>query len=55
MNGYCCNTNDVHPARNFLTHQERIEWLKDYKNQLDNESKGVGERIKDLEEKIKAA
>ena len=42
--GYgCCET------RNFLTKTEKVEMLKEYKESLDKESQGVGERIKDLE------
>lgn len=35
--------------RNFLTKEEKLEILKEYKKNLENEAKGVGERIKDLE------
>lgn len=40
----CCSSN-----RHFITKDEKIEMLKEYKEQLDKESKGVTERIKDLE------
>jgi hypothetical protein len=36
-------------TRNFLTKEERIELLKKYKQDLENESKGAAERIKELE------
>jgi hypothetical protein len=36
-------------ARSFLTKEERIELLKEYKQDLENESRGVSERIKELE------
>lgn len=36
-------------ARSFLTKEERIELLKEYKKDLENESRGVAERIKELE------
>lgn len=36
-------------ARSFLTKEERIELLKEYKQDLENESRGVAERIKELE------
>lgn len=48
MNG-CCNTNEYYPSRGFLTAEEKIEMLKEYQTQLDLESKGVGERIKELQ------
>lgn len=36
-------------ARSFFTKEERIELLKEYKQELENESRGVAERIKELE------
>jgi len=42
--GYdCCN------VRNFLTKEEKVELLKEHKEQLEKEAKGVGERIQALE------
>ena len=35
--------------RNFLTKEEKIEILKEYRESLEKESKGVMERIKELE------
>jgi hypothetical protein len=35
--------------RSFLTKEERIEILKEYKQTLEKEAKGVSERIKELE------
>ena len=35
--------------RGFFTKEERIEMLKEYKDSLENEAKGVSERIKELE------
>lgn len=37
--------------RSFLTKDEKIEMLKEYKEALENEAKGVSERIKELENK----
>ena len=34
----------------FLTKEERVEWLEDYKNDLENELKGVTERIAELKQ-----
>ncbi len=46
--GYsCCGSEQK--ARSFLTKQERISLLKEYKEDLDKESQGVAEKIKDLE------
>ena len=44
MYGNCCGS-----GRNFLTKEEKVEMLKEYKDALDSESKGVSERIKELE------
>ncbi len=38
------------PARGFFTKKEKQEMLKEYKETLDMESKGVAERIKELEQ-----
>jgi len=40
----CCSS-----ERMFLSKQEKIEALKEYKEYLDKESRGVGEAIKILE------
>lgn len=48
MGNGCCGTG-FQKARNFLTKEERIELLKEYKSDLDRESQGVVERIKELE------
>ena len=37
-------------CRQFLTKEEKIEMLEQYKKLLDSESKGVGEAIADLKE-----
>lgn len=39
----CCGT------RGFLTREEKIEMLREYKEELEKEARGVAERIKDLE------
>ena len=44
--GQCCT--DQHEGRHFLTKEEKIEKLKEYKEWLDNESKGVSETISKL-------
>ena len=41
----CCCT---HHGRLFLTKEEKLEKLKEYKNWLDNERKGVEETIEQL-------
>ena len=38
-------------ARSFLTREEKVELLSEYKNDLEREAKGVSERIKELEVK----
>lgn len=39
----CCG------ERSFLTREEKIEMLREYKENLEKEAQGVSERIKDLE------
>jgi len=48
--GYgCCGTGtNSHAGRSFLTKEERIAMLKEYKDDLQNEVKGVEERIKEI-------
>ena len=48
--GYgCCGTAGSQRSRSFLTKEERIELLKEYKNDLEKETQGVSEKIKELE------
>ena len=61
----CCNSTSYQCApsgasyasagRGFLTRAEKIDLLKEYKEQLDLESKGVGEKIAHLEKAEKEA
>ena len=37
-----------HEGRHFLTKEEKIEWLEEYKSNLENELKGVTERIQEI-------
>ena len=39
----CCGT------RSFFTKEEKLEMLNEYKEHLEKEAKGVGERIKELQ------
>jgi hypothetical protein len=44
--GYgCCESG----SRGFLTREEKVEMLREYKDSLEKETKGVAERIKELE------
>jgi hypothetical protein len=45
--GYCGTS--FHRARSYLTKEERIALLKEYKDELEKEGQGVVERIKELE------
>lgn len=45
---YCGNECNEQSGRSFLTRGEKIAKLKDYKDWLDNESKGVEEAIVEL-------
>ena len=48
--GYgCCGTTGSQRSGSFLTKEERIELLKEYKNDLEKETQGVAEKIKELE------
>ena len=48
--GGCCGSGIGHrSARSFLTKEERIGLLKEYKDDLEKEREGVVERIKKLE------
>lgn len=49
--GYGCCGTGFQKERSFLTKEERIELLKEYKNDLEKEAEGVVERIKELEAK----
>lgn len=46
MENTCCYP---YHGRHFLTKEEKIAKLKEYKTWLDNESKGVEEKILELE------
>ena len=37
-----------HGGRRYLTREEKVAWLEDYARQLENELKGVRERIQEL-------
>ena len=43
----CCS---MEGCRSFPTKEEKLQSLKSYKEALDNESKGVAERIVELEQ-----
>ncbi len=49
MHGDCGNNCGYGQMRNFLTKEEKIELLQEYKQYLEKEAKGVSERIKELE------
>ena len=45
----CCGVR-IQGSRNFLTKEERITLLKEYKDDLEKEVQGIAERITELEE-----
>jgi len=47
--GYGCCGTGFQKSRSFLTKEERIALLKEYKDELAKASQGVVERIKQLE------
>jgi len=46
---YGCYGTGFQRARSYLTKEERIALLKEYKDELEKEGQGVVERIKELE------
>jgi hypothetical protein len=48
--GYGCCGVGVEGMRRFLTKEEKISLLKEYKGDLEKEVQGIKEKIKDLEE-----
>lgn len=44
MYAYCCSS-----PRSFLTKEEKLEMLKEYRENIEKEAQGVKERIKELE------
>ncbi len=49
MGNGCCGVR-LQNVRSFLTKEERIGMLNEYKEYLEKEAQGVSERIKDLED-----
>jgi hypothetical protein len=52
--GSCCGSSngiDFGKVRSFLTREEKVSLLKEYKDDLEKEVRGVTERIKELENK----
>jgi len=49
--GYGCCGVGVDRMRSFLTRDEKISLLKEYKENVQKEIQGITEKIKDLEEK----
>lgn len=49
--GNCCGSGGCGTMRGFLTAEEKIEMLKEYKGSLEKEVQGVTETIKKLEKK----
>jgi hypothetical protein len=47
--GYSISSYGAQKIRGFLTVEERINLLKEYRNDLEKEAQGVSERIKELE------
>ena len=49
--GYGCCGAETGSMRNFLTRDEKISLLKEYKGNLEKEIQGITEKIKELETK----
>ena len=52
MGGSCCGSYSCNDStvRQFLTKEEKIEMLKEYKESLEREVRDIAERIEELEE-----
>jgi len=48
MGNGCCG-GDYGYQRNYLSREEKVEMLKEYKESLEKEVKGIKERIEELE------
>lgn len=48
MDGCCGGSCQAGPNRSFLTKEEKIGMLEEYQKSLEQEAKGVAERIKEL-------
>ena len=49
MQGCCSTAYGSQMNRSFLTKEEKVEMLKEYKEILEKETKGVAERINELQ------
>ncbi len=49
MDCYGCSSSCSQVQRGFLTKGEKIQMLRDYQKQLENEVKGIAERIKQMD------
>ena len=49
MGNTCCGSHGSCGPRYFLTREEKVDMLKDYKKMLEREAEGVAEKIKELE------
>jgi hypothetical protein len=49
--GCCISGIDFGKARSFLTTEEKVSMLKEYKDELEREVQGVTDRISGLEDK----
>jgi hypothetical protein len=47
----CSSGIDIRKARSFLTREEKVSMLKEYKDDLEKEVQGITEKIKELENK----
>ena len=51
MGWNCAGSSCDSYGRGFMTRAEKVEMLQEYKKNLDNEAKGVAERIKEISSK----
>ncbi len=49
QNNACCGSYGGCTPRSFLTKEEKVEMLEEYRQSLEKEAQAVSERIKDLQ------
>lgn len=47
----CCETEECSAPRNFLTKEEKLEMLSEYKESLEREIKAVSEKISEIKKR----
>ena len=48
----CCGPSAGYGGRRYFSREERVAWLKEYAQELENELSGVKDRIADLQKSV---